>query len=283
MTRFDRYVVIDWSASASPKTGKDSIWIADLPTDGEPALHNPATRSEARGLLAGVLDGSGPARALIGIDASLGYPTGTARQFGLRGTPWRAMWDAVAERSTDDAPNANNRFEVAAALNTRAAGTEGPFWGCPSDGFGVSLRRTKPSGFAVGEFRRVEQRLRSARRHPKSCWQLLGAGSVGSQTLTLLPILDGLLDRVDVWPLTTGLQVPTGDRPVVAEIWPTMFVSEIPVGMIADAAQVVGTAHALRDADRSGELVAWFAPELSPHDTAIVESEEGWMLGPIPA
>lgn len=280
---FDRYVVVDWSASATPNTGRDSIWVADLGAAGSPALHNPSTRAQAASILEELTTGAGRDRVLIGLDAGLGYPSGTADLFGLAGSPWAAMWGAVTERMVDDDRNRNNRFEVASAFNLlafdRSGGdARGPFWGCPSDRFGETLGRTKPSSFPLAEYREVEQRLRSTGRHPKSCWQLLGAGSVGSQTLTLLPILHRLLDRVDVWPFTTGLRLPDGDqRVVVAEIWPKMFVTEIPLGTVPDAAQVSGTAEALRMADRAGELADWFEP--SATDRLAVEREEGWILG----
>jgi len=193
------------------------------------------------------------------------------------------VWRELVTSIEDDDRNRNNRFEVASAFNSvafnRSGGeAHGPFWGCPSDRFGETLRRTKPSSFPLAEYREVERQLRSTGRHPKSCWQLLGAGSVGSQTLTLLPILHCLLDRVDVWPFTTGLRLPSGDRRVVvAEIWPTMFVAEIPLGMVPDAAQVAGTADALRLADRAGALAVWFEPTIT--NRTAVEREEGWILG----
>ena len=48
MTLFDRYVLVDWSANARPKRGKDSIWFSSLPAVGEPDLvENAATRGHA--------------------------------------------------------------------------------------------------------------------------------------------------------------------------------------------------------------------------------------------
>jgi precorrin-8X/cobalt-precorrin-8 methylmutase len=273
---FDRYVAVDWSASATPTTGKDSIWIADQRRDGSVELSNPSTRGAAASVLSSIVDAGG--RTLVGVDASLGYPSGTAELFGFGRPPWRSSWHEIARRSTDDDRNRNNRFDVAADLNELAGSAEGPFWGSPSEAFGHRLRRTKPASFEVEEFRAVERRLRAAGRHPKSCWQLLGAGSVGGQTLTLLPILDALLDRIEVWPFTTGLTSPVTDvGVVVVEIWPTLFTGDVPVGMIRDAAQVSATVRALHAADRSGDLRQWFEPTVD--DIACVEREEGWILG----
>ena len=140
------------------------------------------------------------------------------------------------------------------------------------------LCRKKPAVFPVPEYRLVEARLRAASASPKSVWQLLGAGSVGGQTLTLLPVLRRLLGRTEVWPFTTGLQVPcSATRIVVAEVWPSWFVREIPPAMVRDAAQVAGTATSLAAADAAGGLASWFAPSVD--DAEPVVREEGWILG----
>ncbi len=66
---------------------------------------------------------------------------------------------------------------------------------------------------------------------------------------------------------------------MVAEVWPTLFG---PVGngaLVKDAVQVRDTALTLRDADRSGALRTWLAPELTDDVAVRVVSEEGWVLG----
>lgn len=286
---FDRYVVIDWSARNAPATGADSIWIAEL-SDDDVVLSNPPTRRSAADRLAEIIDRRRDERLLIGFDASLGYPSGTSRLLGLMGSPWESTWDLLAELVTDDARNRNNRFEVAAELNRRIDWEVGPFWGCPPAKVGPHLLPTKPTGLPVAEFRLVERRLRSAGRHPASCWQLLGAGSVGSQTLTLLPLLSelraaGNRDRVAVWPFTTGLSKPDVEAGavVVAEVWPTLFpiAAEVDHGGVAvkDALQVRTTALMLQTADRGGQLTGWFSPGVPDAERSVVVAEEGWVLG----
>lgn len=174
-------------------------------------------------------------------------------------------------------------FEVAAALNRRGGGS-GPFWGRPATRRLADLTTTKPASFPVGEFRLCERVVRERGLRPASGWQLLGAGSVGSQTLTLLPVLERLLAAggVEIWPLTTG---PT-PRPLapgeslVVETWPTMFAVEVPVGTVRDAAQVASVAVTLRDADRTDDLDDWFTIEAQGRDLEGVIDEEGWILGP---
>jgi precorrin-8X/cobalt-precorrin-8 methylmutase len=285
VTRFDRYVVVDWSAASRPATGADSIWIAVLDDGEQPDLANPPTRSAAAALLR-ELRGS-DRRTLVAIDASLGYPAGTAAWFGLGGgPPWRAMWNAVSELLTDTDDNRNNRFEVAEALNRRGGGGRGhgPFWGRPASLVLAALATTKPSASPVGEFRQCELAVSERGLRPASTWQLLGAGSVGSQTLTLLPLLDALVAAggVEIWPFTTGpspRELVPGEV-LVVETWPTMFDVDTRVGGVRDAAQVTSVAVALRAADRGDRLDGWFAIDATGSDLAAVVDEEGWILGP---
>jgi precorrin-8X/cobalt-precorrin-8 methylmutase len=283
---FDRYVVVDWSARNAPARGADSIWIADLEVDRQVQLSNPPARHLAGQQLVDLVERCRDQRLLIGVDASLGYPAGSATLFGLAGSPWRAMWQAVVDLSTDDERNRNNRFEVASELNRRAGSGQGPFWGCPPSKADADLATTKPQSLPIAEFRRTEQSLRAGGLRPASCWQLLGAGSVGSQTLTLLPVLEQLRarvpERIDIWPFTTGLTAPQiGRGGVVAEVWPTMFMTDTPdpaIGrMVRDAEQVATTAQALGDADVSGALRQWFTPDLD--EPSGIADEEGWILG----
>ena len=286
MSRFDRYVAVDWSASASPKTGADSVWIADIVRgDGAVSLQNPATRRQAEAALEQILADAVDQRTLIGVDASLGYPAGSSALFGLDGAPWSAMWSAINERITDDVRNANNRFEVASNLNALAGSGPGPFWGTPPARATEHLTTTKVAPVGVKEFRACEEALRATGRTPASCWQLLGVGSVGSQTLTLIPVLQRLRRRharIDVWPFTTGLRSPDVEPGgvVIAEIWPTAFDPEVPIGMIRDAAQVSAVVRQHSEADASDDLDRWFAPDVAPDLLAQIEREEGWVLGP---
>lgn len=281
MKLFDRYVVVDWSAKNSAATGKDSIWIADLGRRGVTTFSNPPTRRIADEQIRSLLD-AGPAdRTLLAVDVSLGFPGGSAARFGLEGdAPWRAMWTTLERGIVDDDRNRNNRFEVAAKLNRRT-GHAGPFWGRPGSNELDGLTVTKPPSFPDDEFRSCDRLLMSRGYRPASPWQLLGIGSVGSQSLTLIPILERLRRerRAHVWPFTTGLRPPVPERGgvVIAEIWPTLFPMVMPVHWIRDAAQVHGVARRLATADRAGELASWFTPAVD--DAASVQLEEGWMLG----
>ena len=109
------------------------------------------------------------------------------------------------------------------------------------------------SGLPPGEYRVVEETLRAQGLRPFSCWQLLGAGAVGSQSLLGIARLHGLRhrlgDRTQIWPFTTGLATPNlGDGAVVvAEVWPSMHPVVDVDGDVRDAIQVRTTARWLAD------------------------------------
>jgi hypothetical protein len=284
---FDRVVVVDWSASSTPTTGRDSIWIAVVDAGAtDPIARNVSTRHEAERFLVDLVEESGAHRTLIGVDFSLGYPSGTAAALGLTGTPWRAMWGYLDCSIDDDDRNRNNRFGLAAAMNAALGGGPGPFWGCPPSAATATLTATKPSMPAgLAEWRTVEARLRSAGLRPFSAWQLLGAGSVGSQSLVGVPVMARLRRRFDqrvhVWPFTTGLQAPDVARGdvVVAEVWPSMRPIDVVDGRVRDRAQVEATSRWLRDLAGAGRLRDLFAPSCDPAWAAAVVDEEGWVLG----
>src|SRR5713226_6536188 len=130
---FDCYVAVDWSASSSPKTGENSIWICNLGGAGDPITTNPPTRGRAeqelRDLLIEAIDHG--ERVLIGFDFPYGYPRGFAAALGLEGPPWSAIWRYLAGQVEDSRQsNGNNRFEVASGINARL--DPAAFWGRPA-------------------------------------------------------------------------------------------------------------------------------------------------------
>lgn len=298
-TLFDTYVIVDWSASSRPRRGNDSIWICVHTVDGiELALDNPPTRREASGLVQSHLfeQCRGGRRVLVGFDFPYGYPAGFGSQLGLVGSrPWRAIWRYLRQQVTDGPNNANNRFDVAAGMNSRIGRPPGPFWGCPparaSSTLTVRRRCTFPFDGAnqagLAEYRITEQRLQQQRSRVQATWKLMGAGSVGSQTLLGLPVLEDLhscpaLQRLSrVWPFETGLCPPevAGPHVVHAEIWPGVVEVDMSLHPVKDAAQVRSLARRLAELDRSGELGRLFAPAVARNDVRTVTGEEGWILG----
>ena len=93
MPLFDAYIVVDWSAANTRRTGRDSIWYTVYRRQGgrlrRRALRNPPTRAGAIETLASILARLAAAgqRVLVGFDFPFGYPDGTARRLGLPGLP----------------------------------------------------------------------------------------------------------------------------------------------------------------------------------------------------
>lgn len=273
MSRFDTIVMVDWSARSAPspaKRTKDAIFIG-MSRDGRdaPASYQ-RTRHAAMRLLTGLLDAERRAnrRVLVGFDFPFGYPRGFAGAACGSDDPL-ALWAHLADRVTDDNRNRNNRFDVAEALNA-LFDAPGPFWGCSAKRATAQMLFRKPdyAPFAFAERRKIETELPRA----KTTFQLLGNGSVGSQSLVGLPHLHALRERYGDALAVSPFQAP--DTPIVlAEIYPGLIDAAIKTrlraGDILDAAQV--------------RLVARAFSRLDPgHLDALLregDPEEGWILG----
>lgn len=247
MTGFDTIVVVDWSGGndRGPAPKKDAIWAAVHRGGAGEAPVYLRNRQIAEAWLNACLDGERAAgrRVLAGFDFPFGYPAGVARAVTGAADPL-ALWDWLEER-IEDAPGANNRWQVAAEINSLFPGT-GPFWGNAgkADVAGLPRRGKAREGHGCAEFRAVETAARGA----FPVWQLAGAGAVGSQVLTGLPVLARLRRRhgraLSVWPF----EPPDGEI-VLAEIWPSLIAAEVArqkePDEFTDAAQVRVLAQAL--------------------------------------
>lgn len=273
MSAFDRFLMADWSANGTPKTGKDSIWIGTADATGPITLVNPATRAEAYDLILNEIRGAEAKghRLLLGFDFAFGYPKGTAAPFG----GWQGLWEAISQ--IEDGPdNANNRFDLAASLNARFDG-EGPWYGNGLKRDIEGLTRTLPSGYGA----RLPRRHRVADNTPgtQEPFKLIGAGSVGGQSLTGIAMLERLrrATSAKIWPFETLDEAQI----IVAEIFPSLHTPD-PSEEVRDAGQVRATINVLRKADAEHTLCTQLAtPRFAPPE---VIAEEGWILGaPAPA
>jgi hypothetical protein len=107
-------------------------------------------------------------RVFVGFDFPYGFPQGFADSLGLIGSqPWRALWHELQWLIEDaHAPdNRNNRFDVAADLNSRCGPPEpGLFWGCPPGRRHAVLEASSPRPANI----RIAT-ARSDRRRSRSC------------------------------------------------------------------------------------------------------------------
>lgn len=277
---FDTVIIVDWSARAalSPaKPSKDAIWIGVHDTKGG-TEHYCRSRAQAEAKLTAILDAQAALghRVLCGFDFPMGYPTGFAERLTGSDTA-RAVWKWLAAHITDDARNMTNRLAVGGQINARFHPLAGPFWGRPQGQNVACLPFTKAIEYTslnLSERRAVERLLPSA----SPVWQLMGAGSVGSQALTGLPMVHRIAQRpgCKVWPFDD-----TESALVLAEVYPSIITSAVaqgiaataePKAQIADQWQVRLLAQALFRLSASGDLTALF-------DTPAIAQEEGWILG----
>jgi hypothetical protein len=298
---FDAYIIVDWSAASKPATGANSIWVGVHARDARLKFQftavNPKTRLEARkfiGDMAEKLIARGD-KVLIGFDFAMGYPAGTAEAIGLvkdGKAPWKAMHDHLSSKVKERDDNSNARFPLAAGMNYAMTKGPHPFWGTTKRDE-VNTLATKKGDFSAKDSL-PEHRLSEAwvkatfKANPKSVWQLLGAGAVGSQALLGIPTVQHLRERIEgsqIWPFETGFKPLTAEdlenvSCVLAEVYPSTVEPVQNEGEFLDEAQVRTLAKHLQMLDDAGKLADAFGPPDSLETRKIeqVEREEGWIL-----
>lgn len=183
-----RVIAVDWSGARDPRR---TMWLAEHAASGVVALESGFTHDTMRERLLQAVrqHGQSGEGLAIGLDFAFGYPAEFARRHACADIA--AVW------------------AMAAAHGQRwLRCEEPPFWGragCGAD------RATGWGGT------RVTDDVVRARRlgHPKSPYQVTGAGAVGSSTIRGLPVLQALRDAgAAIWPF---------DRPgpiTVMELYP---------------------------------------------------------------
>jgi precorrin-8X/cobalt-precorrin-8 methylmutase len=305
---FDAYLVVDWSAAAVPRQGKDSIWIGFGRRKGR-ALRlapsaNPATRADATRYVRWRLQelAAEEARVFVGFDFPYGHPTGLARALGQdpsqRLPAWRFVWQQLQALIRDGEDNANDRFTAASRLNARLGPSPGPFWGGPRRWESETFRATSPgfpyttsAGVSLGQYRLAELAMRARGQQVQETWKLYGNGSVGSQSLMGIPRVAALRwaptlrAHSRIWPFETGFAAQPGanERPFIlhAEIWPRVAPFKACATKVKDEIQVECLVQWIAAEDAAGRLGVWLdaPPDLSPIERDTCVREEGWILG----
>ncbi len=271
MRGFDRFVMVDWSGGndAGPSPKKDAIWIGENGPEGEAEPLYQRNRLTAEETLTNGIEAALTAgeRLFIGLDFPFGYPAGFAQALTGRADPL-AVWSWLAERIVD-APSGNNRFDIAGQINTTLGAGKGPFWSNGLKRDIPGLPRTKTGYLNPFPERRV---VETSAKGSFTCWQLAGAGAVGSQVLMGLPVLERLRRRfpgqIAAWPFEPL------ERPIaLVEIWPTLIDPAVRIATspddIRDAVQVRLLSRAL----------SRLAPDRLTRMLTVGAPEEGWILG----
>lgn len=261
---FDTVIMVDWSGGndRGPRPAKDAIWacVARQGRAEEPQyLRN---RQVAEDWIDDQLEDERAAgrRVLLGFDFPFGYPAGFAKALTGEASPF-ALWEWFTTR-IEDTPQANNRFDVAGDIN-RTFGGHGPFWANGLSRDVEGLPRTKRSyRNPFPDRRKAEEAAKGA----FTCWQMAGAGAVGSQVFMGLPVLSRLrqMFNASVWPFE-----PLTSDVAIVEIWPSLTLGAAPEGRIKDAWQVETVARSFSALD----------PVVLGRMLAVEAPEEGWILG----
>lgn len=275
--RFDRVIVVDWSAAnlpTSPTNRSNAAWIGCHDAEGGIEWHH-RTRASAEAQIVTLIQTAREQglRVLVGFDFAMGFPAGFAARLTGEATA-RAVWKHLAGVIEDRADNRNNRFEVASRINACFTGGPGPFWSHPTGQSWPDLPYRRAgidySALGLAEERAAEIAVPRA----KSPWMLFNPGSVGSQSLLGLPMIHRLshMAGVAVWPFD-----PPDAPVVIAEVYPSLLAGEVAIlanaaGMTADQAQVRLLSQALFRLSYKNALT----PLLEAPSAA---QEEGWILG----
>ncbi len=185
-------IAVDWSGARH--SGGRTIWLAEVADDRLLVLQN---RWSGASLLSWLIARAQADPALvIGLDFGFSFPA----------------W-FVAERC-------GGRVEIAWE-RARAEGEgwlvdrAGPFWGRPGS------RRPLLEG-ERGHFRMTELALNGPAGHPKSVFQVGGAGAVGTGSIRGMPLLAGLRQAgFSIWPFN-----PVA-LPLVVEIYPRVLTGPV--------------------------------------------------------
>jgi hypothetical protein len=206
-----RILAVDWSGARDPRR---TLWLAEAAAGRLTRLEGGRTREQLVALL--VAEAAGDPELVVGLDFAFSFPAWFVRELGARSA--RDVWTIVAregERWLRD--------------------PQPPFW-----------RARKPA--AAEAFRRTEREIGG---HPKSVFQLVGVGQVGTGSLRGMPALAALADAgFRVWPFEAG-------PPLVVEIYPTALRPFLAPGQFAPD----GNPHAF-DAAASALVMARHEAEL---------------------
>lgn len=289
MPLFDRYLIVDWSASAKPKRGKDSIWLGYAGHDGliDMGLEaNPSTRTQAMSIIKNIcVSIDAKSKLFIGFDFGFGYPVGAAKKMTGKAC-WRCVWQFLSNKFYDTQEAASSRFQIANDINKDCFDGVSQFWRCTNSLKGkldyLSFDKVGRGDLPIADRRHCENVIPRA----KSNWELLNPGSVGSQTMLGLSALGKftneptLKERISVWPFETDFTDKEFKQITLAEIYPSAFTLAYEDAPL-DHAQVKTLAHGFAALDREDKFKTLLQKPDSLEGKALNEvlTEEGWIVG----
>ena len=180
-----RILAIDWSGRRT--NAGAAIWLAEA-ADGK--LVRIEGGRDRREVIDDVLEEARrDPHLVVGLDFAFSVPAWFARSKGAGEA--RAVWRLVEQRGEDWLRD-----------------PQPPFW------------RTRQPEVAEPVFRRTELAVAGQGIRPKSVFQLVGAGNVGTGSLRGMPFLLELSESFTIWPF----DVPR--LPLVVEVYPRLHLAE---------------------------------------------------------
>ncbi len=257
MALFERYIGVDYSGASSPTSSLRGLRVyAATPLESPVEVQPPRsaktywTRRGVAAFLAREL--SGEARTLVGIDHGFSFPLAYFEKHKLaRG--WPAFLDDFQQH-----------------------------WPCDGDHVCVDFVRYGSHGHGAARTGSSKwRRLAEIRTEAKSVFHFDVPGSVAKSTHAGLPWLRYLRQqlgaRVHFWPFD-GWE-PSGDRSVIAEVYPSLWKGLFPMpDLTGDQQDAFSVAAWMQREDRAGALPPHFTPALTEQDRETAEIE-GWILG----
>lgn len=235
MTRFTRFLAVDWSGAKGPRQKGIALAVARA-EGGPPALLAPPNpRGWARTEVLALLEAL-KLPTLVGLDFGISLPFHDAGAFfpGWDASPAdaRGLWaliDGLCAGHPHLEAGAFLAHPEAARYYRHGAGATGDRFLLP----GAATRE--------GRFRIAEHAQRSQRVRPVSNFNLVGAAQVGKSSLTGMRMLHRLGGRVPVWPV----DFLPDEGSVVTEIYTSMAAR---LGGVKGAATKLRTHKGLNDA-----------------------------------
>ena len=261
---FDTVLMVDWSGGndRGARPTQDAIWLCVAREGRAEEPQYMRNRQVAEDWITAFLTAETGAgrKTIVGFDFPFGYPEGFARALTGEDAAF-AVWQWFEDR-IEDSPQSNNRFDIAGEINRKFGGA-GPFWANALKRDIAGLPRRK-QGYEnpFPDRRRAETQAKGA----FTCWQMAGAGAVGSQVFMGLPVLSRLRRRFGarVWPFE-----PLTSDVAFVEIWPSLTLGAPPADVIKDAWQVQEVAR----------TVSSLTPEQLAEVLNVEAPEEGWIFG----
>ena len=236
MSRFARFLAVDWSGAKGARQKGIAVAVADAKGGAPVLLPAPHPRGWARAeVLALLVNLDAP--TLVGLDLGISLPHADAGAFfpGWDASPpdARGLWALVDALCAADPNLESGSFLAepeAARYFRHGAGAEGDRFLLP----GAATRE--------GRFRVAEAAQRSHGVRPVSNFNLVGAAQVGKSSLTGMRMLHRLEGRVPVWPVDP---LP-GSGSVITEIY---------TSIAARTGGLRGTATKIRDFAALGDAL----------------------------